>query len=419
MGLPQLNFILPSSHSPRPISPMQPTFPQEVIDELIDWIGDSSVGQRDPHLRSCSLVARSWVQRSRKHLFHSIELASTSDISNWISKIRPGVGGMSGYVRKLWMNCNWDQWSQRFLSVEHLRSFTCVEELRLTYWRGGQATKEEVEGAFGGFGPSVRSLSVSLPRGDPGSFLHLLSLFPHLDDLSIWTSYLDESLGLLPPKNAVTVRRRLVLDGLQEHFADALIGDELRPKALKISIPPSTSYDGLLMACAPSVEVISLSPTFGQRLPVWLRCAQPLILVETGACLDHTSLAGFTALRHVEIKLMHPVCFFADVHTVLRPVPSLYLERVTFNFSQDIRRADLEGSEAAKTWMNADDVLYDLSTRWAQPRLLLVIKGKFDSSSPIEDLAGTMRGLLPRFMDVGMVETEISTDVARWPEHGI
>lgn len=392
-------------------------FPQEVIDGMIDWVGVTSVGQRDPHLRSCSLVARSWVQRSRRHLFHSIELASTSDISNWIENIRPGVSGVSRYVRELWMGCNWDQWSQRFPSAEHLRSFTHVKELRLTYWRGGQATKEEVEEAFGGFGSSVRSLSVSLPRGDSSSFLHLLSLFPHLDDLSIWTSYLDESVGPLP-KNAVTVRGTLVLDGAQEHFADALVGSGLKPKILKISIPRSISYDGLLMACAPNVETISLSPTFGQRLLI-LRSAQLLTLVGTGACLDHTSLTGFTALRHVEIKLMHPVCFFADVHTVLQPIPSPHLERVTFNFSQNIRQADLEGPETAKTWTNADEVLYDLSARQPQRKLLLVIKGKFDSTSPIENLVEMMKSLLPRFMDVGMVETEISKDFARWPEHGI
>lgn len=396
---------------------MKPVFPQEVIDDLIDWVDATSAGQRDSHLRSCSLVAHSWVQRSRQHLFYSIELTSTSNISNWIGKIRPGVGGVSRYVRELWMGCNWDQWSRRFPSAEHLSSFTRVKELRLTYWRGGQATKEEVEEAFGGFGSSVRSLSISLPRGDPGSFLHLLSLFPHLDNLSIWTSYLDESVGPLP-KNAVTVRGTLVLDGAQEHFADALVGSGLKPKTLKISIPRLISYDGLLTACAPSAETISLSPTFGQCLLI-LRWAQPLNLVETGACLDHTSLAGFTALKHVEIKLMHPVCFFADVHTVLRPVPSPHLERVTFTFSQNIRQADLEGQETARTWVNADDVLYDLSTRQPQRKLLLVIKGKFDSASPIENLVGTMKNLLPRFMDVGMVETEISTDVVRWLEHGI
>ena len=242
---------------------MPPKFPQEVIDGLIDWVRISSVGQRDPHLQSCSLVARSWAQRSRQHLFHNIELVSSTDISNWIRDIQPGAGGVSRYVRKLWLNSNWSQWSQRFPSVEHLRSFTHVEELRLTYWCGERATKEEIVEAFGGFWPSVRSLSVSLPRGDAGSFLHLLSLFPHLDDLSIWTSYLDESLDPLP-KNAVAVRRTLVLDSVQEHFADALIGSGLKPKALKISIPRSISYDGLLAACAPSVETVSLSPTFGQ-----------------------------------------------------------------------------------------------------------------------------------------------------------
>ena len=163
------------------------------------------------------------------------------------------------------MNSNWDQWSQRFPSVEHLRSFTHVEELRLTYWRCGRATKEEVVEALGGFWPSVRSLSVSLPSGDAGSFLHLLSLFPHLDNLSVWTSCLDETLDPLP-RNAVKVRGRLALDNVQEHFADALIGSGLEPKALKISIPRLISYDRLLAACAPNVEVVSLSPTFGQCL---------------------------------------------------------------------------------------------------------------------------------------------------------
>lgn len=245
-----------------PINPMRPTFPQEVIDELVDWVAADSVGQRDPHLRSCSLVSRNWVERSRQHLFHTIELASTSNISNWIRDIRPGVSGVSRYVRRLWMGCNWDQWSRRFPSVEHLRSFTRVGELRLTYWYGGHATKEEVEEAFRVLGLSVRSLSVSLPRGDMGSFLHLLSLFPHLDNLSIWTSSLEEGQGPLP-KDAVTVRRMLVLDGAQEHFAHALIGSGLKPKILKISIPHLISYDGLLTACAPGVEAIVLSPTFG------------------------------------------------------------------------------------------------------------------------------------------------------------
>jgi hypothetical protein len=142
-------------------------------------------------------------------------------------------------------------------------------------------------------------------------------------------------------------------------------------------------------------------------------------LAKTGAYLDHTSLTGFTALRHVEIKLTHPKYFFADVHTVLRPVPSPHLERVTFNFSKNIKHTDLTEPETVNTWANADAVLYDISTRLSQRRLLLVIKGKFDPTSAIEDLAGTMGNLLPRFMDIGIVETEFSTDIVQWPEHGI
>lgn len=124
-------------------------------------------------------------------------------------------------------------------------------------------------------------------------------------------------------------------------------------------------------------------------------------------------------MSHVEIKLAHPKAFFADVHTILRPIPSSYLERVTFSFSKTILRADLEERETAETWKDADDVLYDLSMRWPERELLLVIKGTFDSTSPIEDLVGTMNRLLPKFMEVGIVKLEVSTDVARWPDHGM
>lgn len=243
---------------------MQRELPQEVIDDLIDWVSVGSVGRRDSDLRACSLVAWSWVERSRQHLFHSVKLASTSDISRWVENIRPGVCGVSGYVKKLWIHFGWDEWSQRFPSVEHLKSFTHVQDLSLAYWRSGQMEDEEVEDAFGGLGQSVRSLVFSLPRGNLGSFLHFLSLFPRLDNLSILTSHLDESSEPLP-SNVVAIRGSLVLDGVQEHFVNALVGCGLRPNVLKVSIPNLTSFGELLAACASSVETISLSPTYGQR----------------------------------------------------------------------------------------------------------------------------------------------------------
>lgn len=258
-----LSFLAPEIP---PLSPMQREFPQEVIDDLIDLVSVGSTGQRDPDLRACSLVSWNWVERSQQRLFYSIELASTPDISRWIRNIRPGVGGVSRYVKKLWIHFGWDQWSQRFPSVDHLKSFASVQDLRLTYWCGGQERGEVVEEAFIALGRSVRSLTVSLPRGDAGSFLHLLSLFLHLDNLSILTSYLDEASEAVP-RNLVTLRGSLMLDGVQEHFINALVGSRLKPNVLRVSIPNLTSFDKLLAACAPSVETIFLSPSYGQCLP--------------------------------------------------------------------------------------------------------------------------------------------------------
>ena len=55
-----------------------------------------------------------------------------------------------------------------------------------------------------------------------------------------------------------------MLDAARGHFADAPIGSGLRLNVLKISMPRLISYNGLLAACAPGVEIVGVSPTFGQ-----------------------------------------------------------------------------------------------------------------------------------------------------------
>jgi hypothetical protein len=96
-------------------------YPQELIERIIDFVkGDEQkvsyppadvlvihVGTGRPHirasddLRSCSLVSKAWLPRSRHHLFHHIALYGRYGPPRFIKLIRSPHGTIVPYVRHL------------------------------------------------------------------------------------------------------------------------------------------------------------------------------------------------------------------------------------------------------------------------------------------------------------------------------
>lgn len=68
------------------IRPFRPTLPSEIILSIIDCLRD------DPStLATCGLVGRSWVYRSRYHLFHTLKLREERDamVSRFLELLNP------------------------------------------------------------------------------------------------------------------------------------------------------------------------------------------------------------------------------------------------------------------------------------------------------------------------------------------
>jgi hypothetical protein len=90
-----------SQHQPHVCGPLMTTMsnarlPQEILDYIVDFL------HNEPWwLKRCCLVAKSWVPRTRKHIFNKIDIASLDDLEAWW-KVFPDPNSSPGhYARTL------------------------------------------------------------------------------------------------------------------------------------------------------------------------------------------------------------------------------------------------------------------------------------------------------------------------------
>jgi len=154
--------------------------PAETLDHIIDLLHDES-----ETLKQCCLVSKSWVPRTRKHLFADIKFNSPSHLESW-QKTFPDVGNSPAYyTRTLFVGCTRpittscaeeDGWIQAFsrvrsLDVNNGKQFFGGSEVSLT--------------PFNKISPTLKSLRVdSTLVPHPGLF-DLICSFPLLEDLSL------------------------------------------------------------------------------------------------------------------------------------------------------------------------------------------------------------------------------------------
>jgi hypothetical protein len=77
----------------------RPRLPQETSDYIVDLLHD----ERET-LRSCCLVSKSWVPRSRRHLFGMIRLVYPTEIQRWTEAFPDPAISPAYYTRSLLVN---------------------------------------------------------------------------------------------------------------------------------------------------------------------------------------------------------------------------------------------------------------------------------------------------------------------------
>jgi hypothetical protein len=207
-----LFVLLPSnSHSPTNYYPTKsplPAMPQEITDMIIDCLaeGASSFSGNKRALATCALVCRSWVPRSRTHLFRHIVLDSS--IGTFAPLLRSDKCTFAPYVRDISAFRTFgDPSDHHFDKIgKDLKRLTNVTTLRLD---GIFHACAAWDGFMCGF-KNVTELSVHFHLiGHSNCVLGLIHMLPSLQRLHVmalspvifWTEKPPSPTILIPPQD--------------------------------------------------------------------------------------------------------------------------------------------------------------------------------------------------------------------------
>jgi hypothetical protein len=156
--------------------------PPEIVDFIIDYVDNLRT------LKACSLVAKSWVARSRVHLFRDVVLFSHR---RWQKIMSVGHASPARYTRSLTLaqgttpRSQWIITDNLYPFLRHLQDFKNIQKLVLDGWIPSEFSEGGLKKYIGLFGPHLRSLELAGERMTTESLLILLGLLPNLENLSL------------------------------------------------------------------------------------------------------------------------------------------------------------------------------------------------------------------------------------------
>lgn len=171
----------------------QRSFPPELVDMIIDILHD------DPEtLKSCSVVWKSGIPRTRRYLFKTVVFRSPRHLESWKRIFPNPAHSPACYTRSLLVNCTKSLtakdaeeggWVQSFANVERLEVWNCG------IWRG-----DEIQPCFTplyNFSPTVKSLRIFFDTCPLKRVFEFVGSFPSLEDLDIQSDAVSDEEGAL------------------------------------------------------------------------------------------------------------------------------------------------------------------------------------------------------------------------------
>ena len=156
--------------------------PAETLDRIVDHLHDTKNA-----LRNSCLVSKSWVPRTRKHLFANIEFCAADSLEPWKKTFPDPSTSPARYAKFLFINC-----PQAVTADSWIRSFSGVEYLKVSYRTLdlGQSVTPLVP--FHGFSPVIKTLFVDIYKLPPLQIFDLILSFPLLENLTVLISRNEE-----------------------------------------------------------------------------------------------------------------------------------------------------------------------------------------------------------------------------------
>jgi hypothetical protein len=166
-------------------------FPQELIDKIIDHVRWNELHRPGSGvMRTCSLISRTWLPRSRYHLFDHVTLRADRNQPKLFLKLLGSLRGtIAPYVRHLELHegratSGWDKnWLNK--GLPQLAVMTAVESICIWHGNFEQLDDTAIAAWFSNLG-RVTSLRLEYCSfSSPLQFINMLSSAPHIEHLSL------------------------------------------------------------------------------------------------------------------------------------------------------------------------------------------------------------------------------------------
>jgi hypothetical protein len=154
--------------------------PPEILDHVIDLLRD----QPDT-LEQCCLVSKSWIPRTRKHLFTYIRFQSEEHLELWKKTFPDPSTSPAHYARTLFVGCSQVVVAADAEAGGWIRDFSRIVRLTVLANRPFSLVP------FRGISPDIKSLCMLAPVLPSSQLIDLVLSFPLLEDLGVHVTTSD------------------------------------------------------------------------------------------------------------------------------------------------------------------------------------------------------------------------------------
>jgi len=360
--------------------------PPEILDLVVDHLHD-----KPTMLKTCCVISKSWIQRTRRHLFAGVEFDnSESEIELWKKAFPDPSNSPAHHTRSLLVHgalaadADVGNWISAFHNVEHLL---------LSYMDRNSLFP------FYGLSSAIRSLRLIIVPLD----VDLICSFPLLEDLALVPSPMEDEDGwkvpLTSPKltgtldlemygrSSALTRRLLVLPG------------GLRFSKIIVMFPgkDAKSVTDLVSRCSDTLEFLTLDlhPQGAFLQPLRLASTSPPFTHVDASEVPSLDLSKASKLKYLEFLLTVPSVQW--ITTTLRSVESKNLQFIRINSFDNIREPVME--PFGQEWQDLDRLLVQFwASHSVRPRVEYIVEegGK--------DLGGRAPSLLPELTRRGLID---------------
>ena len=261
-------------------NPHRPYLPPEILDLIIGLLCD-----QPKTLERCCLVSRSWVPRTRRHLFSSIEFGYSGDLGLWKGAFPDPENSPAYHTRTLRMFCPDLVTGVDTEEGGWIRAFSRIVRLEVWSHPGNSPQSDVSLTPFHTFSPTLKSLRIVSTNSSCSQIFTLVRSLPLLEDLCVIDEGMDKSddeTTNLQPSTSPALTGSLELDlpygmeGTARRLFDLPNGLHFRRFVCIRCVEEDLRWImGLVKRCSDTLEYIDircyLSGTF-LRLLQWDQC---------------------------------------------------------------------------------------------------------------------------------------------------